>query len=77
MRLTLIAHFPGGSAVKNIPASAGDRGSILGSGKIPWKGNGNPVSLPGKSHGQRSLADYKPMRSQRVRQDLANEQQQH
>ena len=28
-----------------------------------------PVFLPGKFHGQRSLADYRPMGSQRVGQD--------
>ena len=31
-------------------------------GKIPWrrKGQPSPVFLPGKSHGQRSLAGYSP-----------------
>ena len=33
----------GGSVVKNAPAKAGDSGSILGSGKSPGKGNGNPL----------------------------------
>ena len=48
--------FPGYSAVKNPPAHAGDAGAILGSGRFPGEGNGNPpVCLPGKSHGQRSL----------------------
>ena len=46
--------------VKNLPANAGDVrnvGSIPGSG-IPWRRAWQPVpvSLPGKSHGQRSLA---------------------
>ena len=31
----------------------------------------NPVFLPGEFHGQRNLAGYKPMRSQRVRHDWA------
>ena len=35
--------FPGGSVVKNLPASAGDKGSIPGSGKSPGEGNGNPL----------------------------------
>ena len=35
--------FPGGSVVKNPPASAGDMGSIPGSGKFPGEGNGNPL----------------------------------
>ena len=43
--------FPGGSAIKNSPASTGDVGSIPGSGRCPGKGNGNSL-LPGKSHGQ-------------------------
>ena len=34
--------FPGGSAVKNSPANAGDAGSIPGSGRSPRGGNGNP-----------------------------------
>ena len=34
--------FSGGSAVKNLPANAGDAGSILGSGRGPGVGNGNP-----------------------------------
>ena len=33
--------FPGGSVVKNLPASAGDRGSIPGMGRTPGGGNGN------------------------------------
>ena len=34
--------FPGGSVVKNLPASAGDAGSICESGSSPGEGNGNP-----------------------------------
>ena len=33
--------FPGGSAVKNLPADAGDVGWILGSGRSPGEGNDN------------------------------------
>ena len=33
----------GGSVVKNLPAKAGDMGSILGSGRAPGEGNGNPL----------------------------------
>jgi len=32
----------GCSVVKNPPANAGDAGSILGSGRYPGVGNGNP-----------------------------------
>ena len=34
--------FPGGSVVKNLPAKVGDAGLILGSGRSPGEGNGNP-----------------------------------
>ena len=33
--------FPGGSVVKNLPAYAGEAGSIPESGRSPRKGNGN------------------------------------
>ena len=33
--------YPGGSAVKNLPANAGDPGSIPGLGGSPGEGNGN------------------------------------
>ena len=46
----VVAHihngFPGGSVVKNPPANAGDAGDvglILGSGRSPGGGNGNPL----------------------------------
>ena len=35
--------FPGGLAVKNLPANAGDVGSIPGLGRSPGEGNGNPL----------------------------------
>ena len=35
--------FPGDSVVKNLPANAGDMGSIPGSGRPPGEGNGNPL----------------------------------
>ena len=40
--------------------NAGDPGSIPGSGRSPGEGNGNPLqySLPGASHGQRSLVGH-------------------
>ena len=46
---------------KESACNAGDAGLILWSvEKIPWrrKWQPNPVSLPGKSHGQRSLVTY-------------------
>ena len=59
--------FPSGAVVKNLPADSGDpRGA--GSRdtswvkKIPWRRKWQPilVFLPGKFHGQRSLACYSP-----------------
>ena len=35
--------FPGGSLIKNLPANAGDLGSIPGLGRSPGGGNGNPL----------------------------------
>ena len=56
--------FPRVSVIKNPPANGGDArdmGSIPGWGRSPGGGNGNtPVFLPGKLHGQRSLADFSP-----------------
>ena len=63
--------FPGGLGVKNLPYNSGDMGSTPGQGtRVPPAGEqlslwdttrvcepGKPlVFLPGKSHGQRSLA---------------------
>ena len=39
--------FPGGSVVKNLPANAGDTGSIPGSGRAPGGGNGLQYSCLG------------------------------
>ena len=54
--------FPAGSDGKQSACNAGDLGSIPGAGKIPWrrKWQPTPVSLPGKSHGWRSLVGYSP-----------------
>ena len=48
--------------VKNLPVNAGKAGSIPGLGRSLGEGNCNPtpVFLPGKAHGQRSLAGYSP-----------------
>ena len=63
--------------VKNLPANAGDVGSIPRSGRFPWrrKWQPTPVFLLGKSHRQRSPAGYSPWGG-RVRHDLATTQQQ-
>ena len=55
--------FPSSSVGKESACSAGDLGSITGSGRCPgerrkrWP---SPVLLPGEFHGQRSLAGYSP-----------------
>ena len=66
-------------SVNNLSATAGDTGSILGLGKSPGerKWQPTPVFLPGKTHGQRSLAGYSSWDHKRVRHDLATKQQQH
>ena len=35
--------FPGGAEVKNLPANAGDSGSVSGSGRSPRGGNDKPL----------------------------------
>ena len=53
--------FPGGSDGKGSAYNAGDPSSIPGMGRSPGERNGNPlVSLPGESHGRRSLIGYSP-----------------
>ena len=48
--------------VKKLPANAGDESLIPGSGRSPGGEKWQPIAvfLPGKSHGQRSLAGYSP-----------------
>ena len=48
--------------VKNLPANAGDAGSIPGLGRSPGGGNDNlfQYSLSGKFHRQKSLVGYSP-----------------
>ena len=49
--------------VKNLPASAGAVGSILGLRVCPGEGKKwepTPVLLPGESHGKKSLTGYSP-----------------
>ena len=50
------------SVEKDLPTSAGDVGSIPGSGRCPGEGNGNPLqnSCLGNPMDGRSLAGYNP-----------------
>ena len=68
--LTLLQH-PGpnsyprsslGFSVKNLPANAGWPRFDPWVGKIPWRRKWQPTPgfLPGESHGQKSLARYRP-----------------
>ena len=54
--------FPGGSVVKDLPASAGDTGDSFDPWvrRIPWRRarQPTPVFLLGKSRGQRNLEGY-------------------
>ena len=54
--------FPGGSVVKNLPASAGDASSIPVPGRSLGERNGNPFQYPylKKTHGESSLMGYSP-----------------
>ena len=53
--------FPGGSGGKESACNVGDTFSPWVR-KIPWRREWQPIPvfLPGKSHGQRSLAGYGP-----------------
>ena len=49
--------------VKSLSVNAGDTGdmgSVLGLGRSPAGGNGNPLQYSEKFHGQRSLVGYSP-----------------
>ena len=37
--------FPGGSEIRDPPASTGDMGSVSGLGRFPGEGNANPLQL--------------------------------
>ena len=54
--------FPGDSDGKESTCNAVDLGSILGSGRFPWRREWlpTPVFLPGEFQGQRGLAGYSP-----------------
>ena len=72
--------FPGGSAVKNLPAMQEMQVQPMGwEDPLEWQdplGHGNPcprleaVFLPGESHGQRSLAGYSVWGCKRGRHNL-------
>ena len=63
--------FPGGSDGKASLYNAGDLGSILGSGRFPGEGNGNPLEDSCLENPMDGGAWYRllSMGSQRVRHD--------
>ena len=65
--------FPNGLVAGESACSEGDPVSIPEWEKIPWrrKWQPTPISLPGKSHGQRSLAGCSPRGCKRVELNLA------
>ena len=71
--------FPGGSVVKkkkkNLAVNAGDAGSILGSGRSPGEGNGNPLQYScWEIPWTEEPGGLQSMGLQRVRYDLAIKQ---
>ena len=61
--------------VQSPPANAGDAGLNPGSGRSPWrrKWQSTPVFLPGKPHGQRSLAGWDSPWSRKSRTRLTEQ----
>ena len=71
--LAKIRVFPTGSEVENLPTKQETRKQLdPWFRKIHWrrKWQSTPLFLPGKSHGQRSLAGYSPWDHKRVRHNL-------
>ena len=66
-----IQGFPDGSDGKESACNAGDQGSILGLGRSPGKGQGNPFqySCLENPHTQRNPVGYSPWGGKRVRHD--------
>ena len=62
LEITSTASQVAGSVVKQSACDVGDPASIPELRRSPGEENGNPfpVFLPGKFHGQRSLAGYSP-----------------
>ena len=63
--------------VKNLPANAGDEGSILESGRVPGEGNGNPLQCSCLGNPMdRGAWGLQPMGSKKVRHYLVTEHKQ-
>ena len=69
--------FPGGPAVKNLPANAGGVGSVPGLGRSPGGGNGNPLQHPSLGNPmERGTWQASVHRVTRVGHDLATKPKQ-
>ena len=75
LQFRLAVGFPGGSDRRESACNVGDLGSLPGSGRsLEEEILPTPVFLPGKFHGQRSLAGYSHSSGlQRVGLDLVSE----
>ena len=71
-----LSGLPGGSVIKNLPVSAGDAGSIPGSGRSPGEGYGNPLQDPCLGNPMDRGAWQGPWGCKRVGHDLATKQEQ-
>ena len=73
--MVIMSRFPGGSVVKNLPANAGDAGSIPGLERSPGEENGKSFWHSClENPQQRILAGYSPWGHKRVGHDLATKQ---
>ena len=68
--------FPGGSAVRNLPANAADTGSIPGLGRRPGEGTSNFSILAREFPWTEETGGPQPMRSEKNQYDLSAKQQQ-
>ena len=71
--------FLAGSVVKNLPASAGDLGSVPGLGRSPGEGNDNPLqySCLGNPMDRGTTVGHSPWGRKRVGQTLVTKEQQY
>ena len=61
--------FPGSSVVKNLPANAGDVGSVSESGRSPGEGNGKPLQYSCLDNSTEEPDGLQSIGSQRVGHD--------